>query len=152
MIPGEIRMRLEPVAINEGVARVTIVMVNTGDRPIQIGSHFHLPDANRSLKFDGELPAKHRLDIPAGTSIRLEPGVSREVELVPLGGRQRVPGLQIKPGTHKPAPVSGKTAKAAAPAKKAATTGKKTAKKATKKATRKPGKKAAKKTSGRKRR
>jgi urease beta subunit len=70
-------------------------MLNTADRPIQIGSHLHLPDANPALQFDREAAWGFRLDIPAGTSQRFEPGASREVELVALRGRRRVPGIQL---------------------------------------------------------
>lgn len=95
MIPGEIRTRSTPLDLNDGRERLSIVVVNTGDRPIQIGSHLHFPDANPALRFDREQCRGFRLDIPAGTSVRLEPGVSRTVELVALGGRRLVPGLQL---------------------------------------------------------
>jgi urease subunit beta len=72
-----------------------IVVVNTGDRPVQIGSHLHLPDANSALAFDRIAADGFRLDIPAGTSRRFEPGASREVDIVALKGARRVPGLQI---------------------------------------------------------
>jgi urease beta subunit len=74
--------------------RASLVMVNTGDRPIQIGSHLHLPDANGALEFDRAAAWGFRLDIPSGTSQRFEPGVSRQVAVVALRGRRRVPGLQ----------------------------------------------------------
>jgi urease subunit gamma/beta len=76
--------------------RGTLVIVNTGDRPIQIGSHLHLPDANAALDFDREAAQGFRLDIPSGTSRRFEPGASREVPIVSLRGRRVVPGLQIR--------------------------------------------------------
>ncbi|TCC07255.1 urease subunit beta [Kribbella soli] len=77
--------------------RLRLVVVNAGDRPIQIGSHLHLPDANTALTFDREAAQGFRLDIPSGTSQRFEPGASREVALVALRGRRRVPGIQLKP-------------------------------------------------------
>jgi urease subunit beta len=73
---------------------VALVVTNTGDRPIQVGSHYHFAAANPALSFDRELAAGHRLDIPAGTSVRFEPGIDREVSLVPLAGRRVVPGLR----------------------------------------------------------
>ena len=76
--------------------RGRLVIVNTGDRPVQIGSHLHLPDANAALDFDRAAAEGFRLDIPAGTSRRFEPGASREVAVVALRGRRVVPGLQIK--------------------------------------------------------
>src|SRR5437867_1125437 len=76
--------------------RLSLVIVNTGDRPVQIGSHLHLPDANTALAFDREAAQGFRLDIPSGTSQRFEPGASREVQLVALKGRRQVPGIQVK--------------------------------------------------------
>ncbi len=74
--------------------RLTLVVVNTGDRPVQIGSHLHLPDANSALDFDREAAQGFRLDVPSGTSQRFEPGASREVAAVTLRGKRHVPGLQ----------------------------------------------------------
>ncbi len=74
------------------------MIVNTGDRPVQIGSHLHLPDANAALDFDRSAAQGFRLDIPSGTSRRFEPGASREVPIVALRGRRLVPGLQIRDG------------------------------------------------------
>lgn len=99
MIPGEIRTRSTPLEMNSGRERRSIVVVNAGDRPIQIGSHLHFPDANPALQFDREEARGFRLDVPSGTSVRLEPGVSRTVDLVALGGRQHVPGLQLRDRT-----------------------------------------------------
>ncbi|HCB06633.1 MAG TPA: urease subunit beta, partial [Nocardioides bacterium] len=76
--------------------RGTLVIVNTGDRPIQIGSHLHLPDANLALDFDRDAAHGFRLDIASGTSRRFEPGASREVPIVALRGRRLVPGLQLR--------------------------------------------------------
>jgi urease subunit beta len=95
MIPGEIVYAGEPVPLNPGRPRTTLVVVNTGDRPVQVGSHFHFAVANPALSFDRNAAWGTRLDVPAGTSVRFEPGVSREVSLVPLGGRRLIAGLQL---------------------------------------------------------
>lgn len=95
MIPGEIRTRDEPVEVNPGRERISLVVVNEGDRPVQVGSHLHFADANPALRFDRQAARGHRLDVPAGTSVRLEPGVSKTVELIALGGRGHVAGLQL---------------------------------------------------------
>ncbi|TDV41800.1 urease subunit beta [Actinophytocola oryzae] len=94
MIPGEILPAAEPVELNPGRPRVRLVVRNTGDRPVQVGSHYHFAVANPALEFDRTLADGHRLDVPAGTSVRFEPGVEREVSLVPLAGRRVVPGLR----------------------------------------------------------
>lgn len=96
MIPGEVRVREDPVQLNAGRDRQSLVVVNDGDRPIQVGSHLHFPDSNPALSFDRAAASGYRLDVPAGTSVRFEPGVSRTVELVLLGGTRQVPGLQIR--------------------------------------------------------
>jgi urease beta subunit len=96
--PGAIRVRPGTITINAdrtAAERLTLVIVNTGDRPVQIGSHLHLPDSNTALDFDRVAAHGFRLDIPSGTSVRFEPGVSREVPAVALRGRRRVPGLQL---------------------------------------------------------
>jgi urease beta subunit len=93
--PGAYRVAPGTLTLNAGAETKTIVIVNTGDRPVQIGSHLHLPDANNALSFDREAAHGFRLDIPAGTSRRFEPGASREVSIVALRGLRRVPGLQI---------------------------------------------------------
>ena len=95
IIPGEILPGDGPVLLNVGRPVVTLVVANTGDRPVQVGSHFHFAQANAALRFDRELAWGCRLDVPAGTAVRFEPGVEREVSLVPLAGRRVVPGLQI---------------------------------------------------------
>jgi urease subunit beta len=92
--PGEIIPAAEPVELNPGRPRCTLRVVNTGDRPVQVGSHFHFAQTNPALEFDRDAAHGHRLDIPAGTSVRFEPGVDREVDLVPLAGNKIVPGLQ----------------------------------------------------------
>ncbi len=96
MIPGEVRSGDEPLELNTDHEHCSMVIVNAGDRPIQIGSHLHLPDANPALSFDRERSQGFRLAVPAGTSVRFEPGVSRTVDLVALGGRGLVPGLQLR--------------------------------------------------------
>jgi urease beta subunit len=78
--------------------RITLVIVNTGDRPVQIGSHIHLPDVNAALAFDRDAAHGFRLDIPSGTSRRFEPGASREVDAVALRGARLVPGIQVRAG------------------------------------------------------
>jgi urease subunit beta len=95
VIPGEILPGDGPVALNLGRPVVTLVVANTGDRPVQVGSHFHFAQANVALRFDRDLAWGCRLNVPAGTAVRFEPGVEREVALVPLAGRRVVPGLQI---------------------------------------------------------
>ena len=94
MIPGEILPAVEPVELNPGRPRVRLVVRNTGDRPVQVGSHYHFAATNPALEFDRAAADGHRLDIPAGTSVRFEPGVERAVSLVPLAGRRVVPGLR----------------------------------------------------------
>jgi urease subunit beta len=97
--PGAIRVRPGTIVLNgdrTGAQRLTLVFLNTGDRPIQIGSHLHLPDANAALEFDREAAHGFRLDIPSGTSQRFEPGASRELEAVAFLGDRRVPGLQLR--------------------------------------------------------
>lgn len=95
--PGAVRVGEGTVVLNADRGpdeRIELVMVNTGDRPIQIGSHLHLPDANAALEFDRDAAHGFRLDVPAGTSQRFEPGASRSVAAVALRGRRRVPGIQ----------------------------------------------------------
>jgi urease subunit beta len=96
VIPGEVETEAgaEDLELNRGRARVTLVVENTGDRPLQVGSHFHFADTNAALLFDRDAARGFRLDVPAGTGVRFEPGVSREVILVALAGRRQVPGLQ----------------------------------------------------------
>ncbi|MGI6873216.1 urease subunit beta [Amycolatopsis sp. 3B14] len=94
MRPGEIIPAESPVQMNPGRPRVRLRVSNTGDRPVQVGSHYHFAVTNPALEFDRAAARGHRLDIPAGTSVRFEPGVEREVDLVPLAGRRVVPGLR----------------------------------------------------------
>ena len=101
MIPGELRVGSGDLELNAGRDRIELVAINTGDRPIQIGSHLHLPNANPALEFDREAAEGYRLDIPSGTSVRFEPGVSRRLSLVRLGGRRHVPYARIDADTDK---------------------------------------------------
>ncbi|HJP72713.1 MAG TPA: urease subunit beta [Pseudonocardiaceae bacterium] len=94
MIPGEIVAGDSPLWIAPAVERVEVTVVNTGDRPIQVGSHYHFAAANPALDFDRAAAWGHRLAVPAGTSVRFEPGVDRVVALIPLRGRRIVPGLR----------------------------------------------------------
>jgi urease subunit beta len=96
VIPGEVVFGEGQVEINAGRSIVELRVVNTGDRPVQVGSHFHFAEANTALEFDRALAQGHRLAVPAGTSVRFEPGIPREITLVALGGRRVVPGLSIK--------------------------------------------------------
>lgn len=93
IVPGEILLAQSPVDLGDEPAALTMVM-NTGDRPVQVGSHFHFAESNIALSFDRELAWGRRLAIPAGTAVRFEPGIEREVGLVPLAGRRRVFGLR----------------------------------------------------------
>ena len=93
MIPGEWLLSDEPVEINAGRRTVRLSVRNAGDRPIQVGSHFHFYEVNRALEFDREAALGMRLDVPSGQSIRFEAGDERDVELVELGGSRRVIGF-----------------------------------------------------------
>ena len=97
MIPGEIVFGDGDIAINDGAPRLHLNVVNTADRPVQVGSHVHLPQANAALDFDREAAYGHRLDIPAGTAVRFEPGIAQDVSLVPLSGTREVYGLSLDP-------------------------------------------------------
>lgn len=94
-IPGEVLVGDEPVQLNPGRPRTTLLVSNTGDGPVQVGSHFHFAQANAALAFDRDAAYGQHLDVPAGTAVRFEPGIEREVDLVPFTGRGKVPGLQI---------------------------------------------------------
>ncbi|AVT31920.1 urease subunit beta [Plantactinospora sp. BC1] len=94
MIPGELLPGTGDVTINPGRPVRTLPVLNTGDRPVQVGSHYHFAEANPALEFDRAAAWGHRLGIPAGTSVRFEPGIGRDVDLVPLGGARIVPGLR----------------------------------------------------------
>ena len=94
MIPGEVVGPDGDITLNVGAVQCTVRVVNGGDRPVQVGSHYHFAEANHALLFDRELAHGHRLDIAAGTSVRFEPGIERVVTLVPLGGERIVAGLR----------------------------------------------------------
>ena len=96
MIPGELFTASGEIEINAGRPTVTLTVANTGDRPIQVGSHYHFYETNSALAFDRERALGYRLDIPAGTATRFEPGQSREVRLVAYAGERRVIGFNAK--------------------------------------------------------
>ncbi|MBO0675992.1 urease subunit beta [Mycolicibacterium sp. S2-37] len=95
MIPGEILFGDGDVEINAGAPRRELTVTNTADRPVQVGSHVHLPQSNAALEFDRAAAHGHRLDIPAGTAVRFEPGITQQVSLVPLRGSREVYGLSL---------------------------------------------------------
>jgi urease beta subunit len=94
MIPGEIITAPGDIEINAGRQAVTITVANTGDRPIQVGSHYHFAETNGALHFDRVVARGHRLDIAAGTAVRFEPGQTRDVTLVPFAGKREVYGFR----------------------------------------------------------
>jgi urease subunit beta len=96
MIPGEVIAAEGEIELNVGRPTVLIEVANTGDRPIQVGSHYHFFETNEGLAFDRDMARGMRLDIPAGTAVRFEPGQTRQVTLIPLGGDRRVYGFQQK--------------------------------------------------------
>ncbi|MFD5750507.1 urease subunit beta [Streptomyces sp. NPDC127033] len=98
MIPGEILYADEPVALNEGREVTRLTVVNTADRPVQVGSHYHFAEANPGLEFDRAVARGKRLHIAAGTAVRFEPGIPVAVALVPLAGLRVVPGLRGETG------------------------------------------------------
>ena len=93
MIPGETFPAADTIVLNEGSAAISLKVANTGDRPIQVGSHYHFAAANSALAFDREAALGYRLDIPAGTAVRFEPGQSREVSLVAYAGARVIYGF-----------------------------------------------------------
>lgn len=93
MIPGEIITKQGDITINEGRQTLSLTVVNSGDRPIQVGSHYHFYETNKALSFDRENTKGFRLNIPSGTAIRFEPGLERTVELVTYAGNRRVFGF-----------------------------------------------------------
>jgi urease subunit beta len=95
VIPGEIIPGDGPITLNAGRPVLELVVTNTGDRPVQVGSHFHFAQSNAALQFDRDAAWGMRLDVAAGTAVRFEPGIEKLVRLVPLAGRRVVPGLQI---------------------------------------------------------
>ena len=96
MIPGEYAIRKGRLTLNEGRKKKTLTVANSGDRPIQVGSHYHFYETNAALEFDREAARGFRLNIPAGTAVRFEPGQSREVELVEYTGSRKVYGFNGK--------------------------------------------------------
>ncbi len=96
MIPGEIIPASGDIEINVGAKRITVEVANTGDRPIQVGSHYHFFETNEALQFERLKARGMRLDIPSGTAVRFEPGQRRDVTLVPYGGSRKIYGFQQK--------------------------------------------------------
>jgi urease subunit beta len=94
MIPGELFPAPGEIVLNEGRVAISLKVANSGDRPIQVGSHYHFAEANAALDFDRKAALGYRLDIPAGTAVRFEPGQSREVSLVPYAGARLVYGFR----------------------------------------------------------
>ena len=94
MIPGEVVTAAGEIELNAGLAPITIEVANSGDRPIQVGSHYHFFETNPALKFDRDRTRGMRLDIPAGSAVRFEPGQRRQVNLVPYRGRRIVVGFR----------------------------------------------------------
>ncbi|WP_136637088.1 urease subunit beta [Pseudooceanicola onchidii] len=93
MIPGEVMTAAGTITLNEGRDQITVMVANTGDRPVQVGSHYHFAEANEALDFDRAAARGMRLDIAAGTAVRFEPGQSREVKLIPVGGARVIYGF-----------------------------------------------------------
>lgn len=93
MIPGEVLPAAGMLTLNEGAPVITLMVANTGDRPVQVGSHYHFAETNPALTFDRATAHGHRLDIASGTAVRFEPGQRREVQLIPIGGARRVFGF-----------------------------------------------------------
>lgn len=96
MIPGEVFAAQGDIILNADRSAITLLVANTGDRPVQVGSHYHFAETNPGLSFDRTAAHGMRLDIPAGTAVRFEPGQSREVNLVPYGGLRKVYGFNAK--------------------------------------------------------
>ena len=94
MIPGEIFLAAEPIELNAGRSSIELLVANSGDRPIQVGSHYHFAETNEALIFDRASARGTHLDIVAGTAVRFEPGDERRVRLVPFAGERRVVGFQ----------------------------------------------------------
>jgi urease subunit beta len=111
MVPGEVLVGDQTVELNAGRPRRRLSVLNTGDRPVQVGSHFHLAEANAALDFDRQAARGWRLDVPAGTSVRFEPGDRKEVSIVPFAGARYVAGFRglvagpLDAGAPDPAPL-----------------------------------------------
>ncbi|MXP24075.1 urease subunit beta [Gordonia sp. HNM0687] len=95
VVPGEILPAEGTIELNEGADSITLTVINTGDRPVQVGSHVHFPQANAALDFDRSAARGRRLDIPAGTAVRFEPGIAMTVALIGLGGAREVHGISL---------------------------------------------------------
>ncbi len=96
MIPGELFPAEGELTLNSDREAITLMVANTGDRPVQVGSHYHFGEANAALDFDREAAMGQRLDIAAGTAVRFEPGQRREVQLIPIGGAREIYGFNQK--------------------------------------------------------
>lgn len=96
MIPGEIITPKGDIVFNEGAATLEMRVANTGDRPVQVGSHYHFFETNSALDFDREISRGMRLDIAPGTAVRFEPGQTRDITLIPIGGKREVYGFNQK--------------------------------------------------------
>ena len=96
MIPGEVIPKAGEIELNAGASTVLLTVANTGDRPVQVGSHYHFAEANTALDFDRDAALGLRLDIAAGTAVRFEPGQRREVQLIPVAGARRIFGFNQK--------------------------------------------------------
>lgn len=96
MIPGEVFAAPGELILNKGAEAITLMVANTGDRPVQVGSHYHFAETNPGLEFDREAAYGLRLDIAAGTAVRFEPGQRREVQLIPISGARKVYGFNQK--------------------------------------------------------
>jgi len=115
MVPGEYLLAEDDVVANAGRARAELTVANTGDRPIQVGSHFHFFEANKALRFDRARAFGMRLDVPAGTAVRFEPGDEKKVALVALGGAREVYGLNgLTEGATDPGALDAALARARA--------------------------------------
>ncbi|MCZ4269788.1 urease subunit beta [Rhodobacteraceae bacterium G21628-S1] len=96
MIPGEMFPASGELTLNQGAEALTLMVANTGDRPVQVGSHYHFAEANPALEFDRTAARGLRLDIAAGTAVRFEPGQRREVQLIPIGGARKIYGFNAQ--------------------------------------------------------
>jgi urease subunit beta len=115
MIPGELTGPDGTLVLNAGAAVVELTVMNAADRPIQVGSHYHFAETNEGLSFDRAAARGHRLDIPAGTSVRFEPGIGRTVQLIPLRGDRIVAGLRNLVAGRLDAPAADGAPTATAP-------------------------------------
>ncbi|HWG26289.1 urease subunit beta [Actinospica sp.] len=103
----EYLLAAEPITLNAGAPRTTLTVLNAGDRPVQVGSHYHFAEANPALEFDRDAAWGLRLDIPAGTAVRFEPGLAREIALVPIAGLRVVTGLRGASGAREEGRLDG---------------------------------------------